>query len=283
MARSPVTDYRAHDLTVLPFTDAVKEGPYQNARGECVKDSLVKIDVWDRSFTAAQLIERMDASGIDKALVKAHAADTWEVPFDVVGELAAAYPDRIYGLAGVKPSGDIMEGLRQLEIGIREYGFVGAMGYPHWHRLAPDDRAWYPFYAKCVELDVPLQLQAGLAFQNSRRNLGFPSALDTVAVDFPELKLIGVHTGYPWERELVAVAWKNDNVFIGADSVPASRWAAELVEYIRGEGREKVMFGTNYPCLDFTQGLAEVNELGFDAPTKELLLRGNLERVYGLS
>ena len=278
-----MADYRAHDLTVLPFTEAVKGGPYQHARGECVKDSLEKIGVWDRSFTASQLIERMDAVGIDKALVKAHAADTWEVPFEVVSELAAAYPDRIYGLAGVKPSGDIMEGVRQLERGIRDHGFVGAMGYPHWHRLPPDDRAWYPFYAKCVELDVPLQLQAGLAFQNSRRSLGFPSAFDTVAVDFPELKLIGVHTGYPWERELVAVAWKNANVYIGADSVPASRWAPELVDYIKGDGREKVLFGTNYPCLDFAQGLAEVDELGLAAETRELLLRGNLERVYGFA
>ena len=79
------------------------------------------------------------------------------------------------------------------------------------------------------------------------------------------------------------MVWKNADVPIGADSVPASRWAPGLVEYIEGDGREQVMLGTNYPCLAFEQGPAEVDELGFDEETRELLLRGNLERLYGLA
>ena len=274
-------NYRAIDLSVLPFTHEVKAGPYSLAKGEKVKDSLSKIGVWDRSFTASQLIEQMDAAGIEKALIPAQVAGTWEVAYETVAALCAEFPDRLFGMAGLDTE-DLMAGSRKLERGVRELGFVGAHSYPHWLRVPLDDRAFYPLYAKCCELDVPVQIQVGLAFQYSRRSIGFPAALDTIAVDFPELKIVAIHTGYPWERETVAVSWKHRNVYIGADTWHPRDWAPELIAFIKGDGREKVMFGTNYPCLDFSEGVTGVDELGLDEATKELLLRGNVRRLYRL-
>ncbi|MFQ5426112.1 MAG: amidohydrolase family protein [Gaiellales bacterium] len=271
--------YVADDLSVLPFTHDVKSGPYVAPRLEKVEDSLRKLGVWDRSFTPAQLIEWMDAAGIEKALIPAQVAGTWAVSYETVAELCRDYPDRLYGMAGLDPE-DLMEGLRKLERGVSELGFVGAHSYPHWLELPIDDRVFYPFYAKCVEFDVPVQIQVGLAFQRTRSSQGFPAAVDRVAVDFPELKIVCIHTGYPWERELVAVAWKNANVYVGCDTHPPERWAPEIIDYLKGEGREKCIFGTNYPCLDFAEALAQVEELGLDDETKTLLLTRNLRRLY---
>ena len=273
--------YVADDLSVLPFTHEVKAGPYVDPPREKVRDSLAKLGVWDRSFSPEQLIEWMDKAGIQKALLPAQVAGTWQVAYETVAELCSGYPDRLYGMAGLDPE-DIMEGVRKLDYGVRELGFVGAHAYPHRLEIPIDDRVFYPFYAKCVELDVPLQIQVGLAFQKTRVTVGFPAAVDRVAVDFPELKLVGIHLGYPWEREMVAVAWKNANVFIGCDTHPPRNWAPEILDYLKGEGREKCMFGTNYPCLDFADALEQVNELGLDDETRSLLLRGNLRRLYKL-
>ena len=167
--------YIADDLSVLPFTHEVKAGPYVAPAGERVEDSLTKLGVWDRSFSAAQLLEWMDAAGIEKALIPAQVAGTWEVAYETVAELCAEAPHRLYGMAGLDPL-DIMNGVRKLERGVRELGFVGAHSYPHWLQTPIDGRAFYPLYAKCVELDVPLQVQVGLAFQHTRTTVGFPAA-----------------------------------------------------------------------------------------------------------
>ena len=60
-------------------------------------------------------------------------------------------------MAGLDPT---MSGV-ELERAVRDLGFIGAHFYPHWFELAPDHARWYPFYAKCVELDIPVQMQVG--------------------------------------------------------------------------------------------------------------------------
>ena len=66
---------------------------------------------------------------------------------------------------------------------MKEYGFIGAHFYPHWFELAPDHARWYPFYAKCVELDVPVQMQVGQSMlydpAHRLRSVGRPITLET--------------------------------------------------------------------------------------------------------
>jgi predicted TIM-barrel fold metal-dependent hydrolase len=82
-----------------------------------------------------------------------------------------------------------LAGVRALERAVRDDGFVGAHFYPHWFELAPDHARWYPFYAKCCELDVPIQLQVGqsLNYTAEQRlpSVGLPITLDAVACDLP--------------------------------------------------------------------------------------------------
>ena len=54
-----------------------------------------------------------------------------------------------------------MQGLRDLESAVQDHGFVGAHLYPHWFGLAPDHAKYYPYYAKCCELDIPIMMQVG--------------------------------------------------------------------------------------------------------------------------
>ena len=70
--------------------------------------------------------------------------------------------------------------------------------------------------------------------------------LDTVALEFPELVIVGGHIGYPWTAEMISLATKYPNVYIDTSTYKASRYPTELIDYLRGHGRHKVLFGSNH-------------------------------------
>lgn len=238
-----------------------------------------------------QMIERMDRAGVERGFLIATKAgrlghpSTYHLPPEVVADAVQKYPDRFYGLMGIDPY-EGMAGVRAFEKAVREYGFIGAHLYPHWFELAPDHAKYYPFYAKCCELNVPIQLQVGQSMVYAPdypcRSVGRPITLDTVACDFQELKLIGIHVGIPWHDEMIAMAWKHKNVFIIADAHSPKYWPQSFVHYIRSYGRDKVMFGTDFPVLDWERTMREIDELGFSDEVRQKFLRDNAVRVYGL-
>lgn len=241
--------------------------------------------------THKEMLERMDRAGIEKSFLIAakvgqlgHPA-CYHVPYKLVADAVQAYPDRFYGLAGLDPT-EGMTGVRELERSVREYGFIGAHFYPHWFELAPDHAKWYPFYAKCVELDVPIQLQVGQSMvydpRYPRRSVGRPITLDTVACDFPELKIVGIHVGIPWTDEMIAMAWKHANVYIGSDAHSPKYWPASFVHFIKSFGKDKVLFGTDFPVLDFERTMKEIDALGFSDEVRAKFLRDNAIKLYKL-
>jgi uncharacterized protein len=239
-----------------------------------------------------RMLEFMDEAGIERAFLIATKTGrlglpgSWHLPYEIVAEALERHPGRLYGLAGLDPT-EGMAGVRALGRAVRDYGFIGAHMYPHWFELAPDHARWYPFYAKCVELDVPVQMQVGqsLLYTPEQRlpSVGRPIALDAVACDLPELKLIGIHIGIPWTDEMIAMAWKHPNVFIGCDAHSPKYWPASFVQFINTYGQDKVIFGTDYPVLDFARTRDEIEALGLRDEAKRKLLRENALRIYKLT
>jgi uncharacterized protein len=244
-----------------------------------------------RGVSLEQYLEKMDRAGIQRALLVAvRAGDlrvkgSFEIPYQRVVEVCQAHPDRFSGLAGVDPTKG-MKGLRELEQGVREYGFVGAHLYPHWFELPPDHARYYPIYAKCCELDIPIMMQVGhcLRYQRDRilPSVGRPITLDRIALDFPELKLIGIHLGYPWTEEMISVAWKHENVYIGSDAYAPRHWPQPFVHYLNSWGRDKVLFGTDWPVIDPERAVAEIEELELRPESKKKFLRENALRLFRL-
>ena len=104
-----------------------------------------------------------------------------------------------------------------------------------------------------------------------------------MAIDFPELVVVCGHIGYPWTTEMIAVADKHPNVYIDTSAYTARRYPAELVDYLRGRGRSKVMFGTNYPMIAPAKALQHLDDLDLDGETRAAFLSGNADRVFGLA
>ena len=231
-------------------------------------------------------VTAMGDAGIDFGLLSA-----WSAPHqpalisnDEVAGWVDAHPTRFAGLAAVDLNRP-MDAVRELRRCVTELGFKGLRVVPWLWEAPPTDRRYYPLFAACVELGVPFFTQVGHTGPLRASETGRPIPyIDQVALDFPELVIVGGHIGYPWTEEMVAVARKHENVYIDTSAYTAKRYPRELVDYMKSRsGRRKVMFGTNYPMLLHQQALEHLDDLGLDDEARGLFLAGNAQRVLGLS
>ena len=244
-----------------------------------------------KGVTISRYLKKMDKAGIERSLLIAvRAGDmnikgSFAIPYERVYEICQKYPDRFSGLAGVDPSIGV-EQLYELDEAVEEMGFVGAHYYPHWFDMAPDDARMYPIYARCVELDIPIMMQVGntLIYQRDRRlpSVGRPICLDPVAIHFPDLRLLGIHLGVPWTDEMISMAWKHENIFIGGDAYAPKHWPKQMVHYANTYGQDKFLFGTDWPVIDPIRAMREVDELNFRPKAKKKILRDNAIRIFKL-
>ena len=242
--------------------------------------------------TIPEYIKKMDQAGIERSLLIAVRAgdirvpESFEVPYESVHKVCSEHPDRFSGLAGIDPFRG-MQGLRDLENAVNEMGFVGAHLYPHWCELPPNHRKYYPYYAKCSELGIPIMMQVGhnLVYSRKRRlpSVGKPIYLDQVAIDFPELKLIGIHIGIPWTEEMISMCWKHENVFTAGDAYAPKYWPESYVHYANSYGQKKVLFGTDWPVIDPVRAVEEFNQLNFRESASQRILRENALEVFNLA
>jgi uncharacterized protein len=284
------TGYGAIDIVVNVFTpEAFAEGRIptdDRFRGQ------VRVNEEERRGVSIEdYIRKMDAAGIERSLLIAtrcgdlRVKGSTEIPYEWVRDICARYPDRFSGLAGIDPTRGI-RGLKELDVAIKEYGFVGAHLYPHWFEQAPDAAIYYPYYARCAELGVPIMMQVGncLVYQTDRRlpSVGRPITLDRVAAHFPELTLIGIHLGYPWTEEMIAMCWKHPNVYMAGDAYAPKHWPQPAVHYANTFGQDKFLFGTDWAVIDPERAMKEVQALDFRPEPLKKILRNNAIRLFNL-
>lgn len=241
--------------------------------------------------TIGDYLRKMDAAGIERSLLIAvRAGDpawqgSFEIPYQQIAQYCDAYPDRFSGVAGVDPTRGV-EQLKELDHAVKELGFVGAHFYPHWFRMPPDSALCYPIYSRCEELDIPIMMQVGqnLIYQKGVRlpSVAKPILLDQVAIDFPNLVLIGIHIGVPWTDEMIAMAWKHENIYIGIDAYAPKHLPASLKHYMNSYGSHKVMFGTDWPVIDPERAVSEIHEHALRPESLEKVMRGNAVKVFRL-
>ena len=241
--------------------------------------------------TIEDYLRKMDAAGIERSLLIAVRAGepawqgSFEIPYQQIAQYCDAYPDRFSGLAGVDPTRGV-EQLKELDHAVKELGFVGAHFYPHWFRMPPDSALCYPIYSRCEELDIPIMMQVGqnLIYQKDVRlpSVAKPILLDQVAIDFPNLVLIGIHIGVPWTDEMIAMAWKHENIYIGIDAYAPKHLPASLKHYMNSYGSHKVMFGTDWPVIDPERAVSEIHEHALRPESLEKVMRGNAVKVFRL-
>jgi len=223
----------------------------------------------------SDVVAALDAAGITRTLITGFdelstAGETF-IPNALVAPIAARHPDRFIPFAGV----DIMKGLtalRELEHWVRERGFRGLSLRPFMIGLPADDRRYYPFYAKCVELGVPLSIHTSANWTS-------------VAVN--ELRIIMSHGGYPWVLEACLLAWKYENVYLELAAhrpkylaEPGTGWEP-LLRFGQTTIAEKVLWGSGAFLLQrpVSELVAEFRTLPVRPAVMERWLGSNAEHV----
>src|SRR3954454_2896109 len=237
----------------------------------------------DQEIPIAATIGAMDAGGVGFGLLSAwHGPMGALVTNDEVAGWVAEHPDRLAGVASVdlrRP----MDAVRELRRAVTELGFKGLRVLPWLWEAPPTDRRFYPLYAACVELGVPFCTQVGHTGPLRPSETGRPIPyIDQVAIDFPELVIVGGHIGYPWTEEMIAVARKHENVWIDTSAYTSARIPPELITYMSTSRAHKVLFGTNWPMIAHDNALAGLDALGLDDAARERYLAVNARAVFGL-
>lgn len=234
-----------------------------------------------------ELIAAMDSAGIKTILATDLLA--WSYPRQTrfaldmterIAELSRKYPGRVYGLASYDPM-NIGASLRKLEKDVRERNFVGVYIHIYGYDIGLDSRKMYPLYAKCQELNIPVSMQTGHVLEAMPSEHGRPMQLDRIACDFPDLKIIGTHTGWPWVNEMLAVATKWPNVYINISAWLPKYIDPALLRFMGSRtGSQKVMFGSN--GLDWSRYLQQLSALDIREERLQAILHGNALQVHGL-
>ncbi|TJY58283.1 amidohydrolase [Sinimarinibacterium sp. CAU 1509] len=231
----------------------------------------------------AMTVAMMDLAGIDRSLICAwYAPRNVMISNDEVAGFVAEAPDRLIGVGSVDLSRP-MQAVREVRRCVEQLGFKAIRLLPWLWEAPPTDRRYYPVYTACCEMNVPFCTQIGHTGPLMPSEVGRPIYLDQVALDFPELTLVGGHIGYPWTDEAIAIATKHENVYIDTSAYTCKRYPPALVEFMRSHGRDKVLFGSNYPMIMPAHALKDLDTLGLDADTRAAFLHGNAQRVYQLN
>jgi predicted TIM-barrel fold metal-dependent hydrolase len=271
--------------------DAWAQHPTARQLGDPMFDSLRR---WTRGLGGPELqpgaewpvrvtLDAMQAGGVTRSLLSAWVGPRGAlISNDEVASFVREAPDRLAGVGSLDISRP-REAVRELRRCVRELGFKAVRVLPWLWELPPTHGRFYPIYAECCELGIPFCTQVGHTGPLMPSEYGRPIPyVDQVAIDFPELVIVGGHIGYPWTEEMIAVATKHPNVYIDTSAYTAARYPVALVEYLRAHGRDKVLFGTNWPMVPPAKALEGLAALQLPADVESRFLAANAARVFRL-
>lgn len=233
--------------------------------------------------SAISTLAAMDNASVDISLLSAwHGPQGALISNEEVSALIDFAPERFRGLAAVdltKP----MEAVREIRHWVDGKRFVGVRLVPWLWDLPPNHRLYYPVYAACVEAGVPFCTQIGHTGPLKSSEHGRPIPyLEDVLLDFPELVVVGGHVGFPWINELVSLAVKFPNFYVDTSAYALHRLPPDFIAFMKGIGRGRVMFGTNWPMLSPKQCLKGLAQLELEPDVEAAFLEGTARRLFKL-
>lgn len=232
--------------------------------------------------TLSDLVGEMDAAGVEFGLLTG-------VPNDEIGQVHRDFPNRFQIFAWIDPR-DGMRGVRELERLVREEGATGLRVSSLYNNLAASDRRYYPLYAKCCELEIPIRVYTAMTYANDRPyELGHPRHLDMIAVDFPELRIIAGLAGWPWVGDMVALLRRHPKLYCDTAAhrprhfgTPGSGWE-QFLQFGNTLLQDKVMTGFSRYLFNcpYEELIAEYRALPLKEHVLEKWLYGNAARFFG--
>lgn len=230
---------------------------------------------------ATAMIQAMDSAGVERGVLQAEwAYGDYRKLNAAVADIVSRYPDQLIGFCTVDPgSNDNMADVVREQV--KQHGMRGVNLQPFSYAIRANDTRFYKLYETCQELDVPVTIHSSINFSTNRSiDFGRPLYLCDVACEFPDLKIVANHGGWPWVPEMVAVAWKHPNVYIELGAVapryigtPGSGWEV-LLQFGNSILQDRVLFATD--CMvPFERAVSEMQALPLKPHVKEKWMGSN--------
>jgi uncharacterized protein len=223
-------------------------------------------------------LDEMDRFGVERAMIGAG------LPGSDARRALTEHPDRFFGSFAVNPNLG-MEGVRDLVRAHEEVGIKAATAFPAG--LCPqvpiNDKKFYPLYAKCVELDIPICICAGVPGPRVPMGVQDVALLDEVCWFFPELRVVTRHGCEPWTDLAVKLMLKWPNLYYSTSAFAPRHYPKDILAYANSRGADKVMYAGYFPMgLTLERIFQEMPEVPLADAVWPKFLRENAVRVFKL-
>jgi predicted TIM-barrel fold metal-dependent hydrolase len=262
------------DCWVNPFTPDVAAGQRPEFLVRVATDYFHRAEEVFRGTPLDEMVALMEQQQIRHALLTIDAANPAPM-----AEAAARYGDRFKLSAVIDPTGG-MDAVRTVERLVREHDVRLIRIVPFLINRPPNDKAYYPVYAKCVELGVAVSVNTGIPGPPMPAEPQRPLYLDEVCLFFPELTLIMAHGADPWWGEAIRLLLKYPNLYMMTSAYLPKYLPAELIQFMNTRGGGKVLFATDFPFLPFVRAVESARALPFRPGVLEKYLAENARQLF---
>jgi uncharacterized protein len=235
-------------------------------------------DIAKQDDYIAYTVAEMDRWGIERAMLG--ISETNEVALEAVRR----FPDRFFPSLGVNPNNG-MDEVRRLERFKRDYDIKSATAFPCGllPQVPINDKKFYPIYAKCVELDIPICVTAGIPGPRLPADPQKVEYIDEVCWFFPELKFVMRHGAEPWTELAVKLMLKYPNLYYSTSAFAPKHYPKAVVDYANTRGKHKIMYAGYFPMgLSLERIFTDMKSVPFSDEVWPKFLRENAVRVFKL-
>jgi len=232
--------------------------------------------------------KEIDDTGIDAVVVAGRYMEGQpEMSMDgkALLEYEKKYPGQFYGIAPINVDQPIPKAVEQLEADIKN-GVRGATIEPGYRTIGGpstiDNPEFYPIYEVMQDSGLLLQVQTG-AFADPN-NWNKPNEIwrmDAVMKQFPRLRLVLGHGGYPRITETLALALKWPSVTISSDVYtfwPGGQLYQMNIEMLQ----DQFVYGSAYPFGNFSTTLEQTLALQLSDQVLEKYLYLNAKNLLNI-
>ena len=208
---------------------------------------------------------------------------------EYVASVVEKYPHRFVGFASVDPWKGEMA-IRELERAVKELGLRGLKLHPTSQAFFPNDQRFYPLWAKCSELGVPVVFHTGQTGVGAgspggagmKLKYSQPLLIDDVAADFPDLTIIMAHPAVPWQEEQLSIVLHKANVYMDLSGWSPKYFRPVLTQYATTLLQDKVLFGSDYPAIQPDRWLRDFEAIDMKDEVRKKILVENALRLLKL-
>ena len=194
------------------------------------------------------------------------------------------HPDRFIPSCGVDPN-DVMGSVKDIVRYHEEYNIraVGAFPAGCFPQVPIDDPKFYPIYAKCVELDIPIFVCAGIPGPRLPFDCQHVERIDRVMYDFPDLVFVTRHGCEPWEDLAVKLMLKWPGLHYSTSAFAPKYYPEAIINYANTRGADKILYAGYFPMgLSLERIMSDMEDVGFKDHVWPKFLSENARRILKL-